>query len=178
MNVNVSSSWRNLILLETTQCMPSLFLVKLCQLNSSLENRLDTFLELKIENERLEQRVSDLKARTMQPESRPQHSTVSSSNPYPPSTHIGENPSSHLESKQIASSHHHPGQYDDLGGPGSVGSGFEPGLGAGLVPYGGLQSFGAGGGGTVAGTEAGMDDFDEDGLRRKKVCLIVQGSNI
>jgi hypothetical protein len=142
---------------------------------------MNTFLELKMENERLQQRVLDLKARAVHSNSKLQlpsasSSSSSSTNPYPSTSRVQmleDNPPSLVDSNPNAKSHFY---YDDFGGHSSV-SNYDSGSGVGLVPYGGLQSFG-GGAGTNAGTEQVMDDFDEDGFRRKKVCPFIHHNNI
>jgi hypothetical protein len=144
-------------------------------LNFIQEDRMSTFLELKMENERLQQRVLDLKARAAQSGSKPLlPPTSSSTNPYPSASHmqmLEDHPPSLVESNPNAKSHYYSGRYGDFGGHGSV-SNYDSGSGVGLVPYGGLQSFG-GGMNTNAGIEPGMEDLDEDGLRRKKVRSLI-----
>lgn len=145
---------------------------------------MNTFLELKMENERLQQRVLDLKARSVQSDSKPLPPSASSSsaNPYPSTSHmqmLGENPPLLVESNQTSNPHYYSGRYGDLGGHTSIRGSYDSGSRGGFVPYGGLQSFGGGGiGSTIAGNEPGPEDFDEDGLRRKKVCLFLHSSNI
>jgi hypothetical protein len=75
MTVNVSSPSRSLIQAATRQCVSDFIIIE-CVGNIDYFLRLNTFLELKVENERLQQRLSDLRKRAPNPLPLPSSSSM------------------------------------------------------------------------------------------------------
>ncbi|KAF8844804.1 hypothetical protein BDN67DRAFT_962239 [Paxillus ammoniavirescens] len=126
---------------------------------------LNTFLELKIENERLQKRLAELRVRTPSPSaplSGPSTSRVYPLGSSPPTR--GSVQSAALRSTDIPSSYYPPHQprpsYDDSGSPANQMRGYDP---LGMHPYRGQQQASA------SGAQPTDDDLGDDTSRRRKM---------
>jgi hypothetical protein len=121
-----------------------------------VEHRLNTFLELKMENERLQKRVTDLKAH---------QSSEASIYSAPPISNTGPSlqmpmviPSGPYPGYQVSSE----GRQDNDSSPSRTN--FESGIG--IIPYGGIHP-------GMSSSRAGEEEMEDDGTRKKKVGMII-----
>jgi hypothetical protein len=121
-----------------------------------VEHRLNTFLELKMENERLQKRVTDLKA--LQSSEASIYSAPSISNTGPS-----------LQMPMVIPPGPYPGYQVPSEVPQDINSSpirtnFESGIG--ITPYGGIHQ-------EMGSSRAGEEDMEDDGTRKKKVGVVI-----